>query len=243
MSSKTYAFSCKCGLLRRNKARKNMNIVVSKQDFMYVLRYIQVCQHGRCRCVTPISILPLPKLQRLPVRRAVVLGPDQCSLPHSCHWEDDPCPAEQTGCMLLPIPHRILIDDVARVIFTLILKVHRVHSSLLSAVFLPTLFWGPCLYRKSSVCCKGWRHRCICTLPELPKCYPAGAAVLCQDSGCFTLVWEPVSRCDQSLLRVNLRGEEWHFLHRDRSNMEENHVTGEIFCGIHCICWHCTGPK
>lgn len=59
-----------------------------------------------------------------------MLGPDLCSLPPSYQQEDDLCPAEQTGCMLLPLPHKILIDDVAGVIFTPILKGHRVLSSL-----------------------------------------------------------------------------------------------------------------
>lgn len=107
-----------------------MNIVVSKKEFMHVLRYIQVCQHGRCGCVTPVSIILLPKLQRLTVRRAVVLGPDLCSLPPSRHWEDDPCPAKQTGCILLPLARKILIDDVARVSFTPALRGHRVRFSL-----------------------------------------------------------------------------------------------------------------
>lgn len=138
-----------------------MNVVVSKQEFMRVLRCIQVCQHGRCGRVTPVSILPLPKLQKLPVGRSVVLGPDLRSLPPSRQWEDDPCPAEQTGCMLLPLPHKILIGDVARVIFTPIVK--AAWSALLSlkrSARSHPLFWGNAEGAPFAVEA-GASHRCI----------------------------------------------------------------------------------
>lgn len=138
-----------------------MNVVVSKQEFMRVLRCIQVCQHGRCGRVTPVSILPLPKLQKLPVGRSVVLGPDLRSLPPSRQREDDPCPAEQAGCMLLPLPHEILIGDVARVIFTPIVK--AAWSALLSlkrSAHSHPLFWGNAEGAPFAVEA-GASHRCI----------------------------------------------------------------------------------
>lgn len=122
----------------------------------------------------------------------------------------------------------------------------RTQSVLLSLKYSahshPT-FWSPCLCRRSSICCKGWCHRCFCALPELPKCSPADAADLCQGSGCFASVWEPVSRRDQSLLKVNLRGEEWHLLCKARSDREKSHVTGGNFpqCTLRPLALH--GPK
>lgn len=105
------------------------------------------------------------------------------------------------------------------------------------------MFWSPCLCRRTSICCKGWCHRCVCALPELPECSPAGAADLCQGSGCFASLWEPVSPCDQSLLKVNPRGEEWHLPRRARSDRERNHVTGGNFPQrpLHLLVLH--GPK
>lgn len=75
----------------------------------------------------------------------------------------------------------------------------------------------------------------VCALPELLKCSPAGAASLCQGSGRFASVWEPVSRCDQSLLKVNPRDEEWRSAQktrlpcRARSDREKSHFTGGNF--------------